>query len=83
MAQNIKLCVCLHVCGVYVYDLFMWKTHIKLTVIHKIWWIAFHEAPSPLSENIISGGMCNHRDESGPGVPNWQHLLKEKCQNGL
>ena len=29
MAQIRKLCVCLHVCGMYVYDLFMWITHIK------------------------------------------------------
>lgn len=70
MAQIRKLCVCLHVCGMYVYDFLMWITHIKLTVIYKIWWTAFHETPSPLSENKISGEMCNHRDESGPGVPN-------------
>lgn len=43
------------------------------------------QMPTHLSENIISGEVCSHRDDLGPGAPltNWKHLIKDKCQDGL
>ena len=68
------VCVCLDV----LYVIVLYKIPYETIFSTEIGGLHFPNTPTPLSEYIISGEICSHGWQTGPGA-NWHHLGKNKC----